>query len=34
MEDSDFAGLTIDPGARAETLSIADFVAIAVHLYG
>ena len=34
MKDSDFGGLTIDPDARAETLSIADFVAIAVHLHG
>ena len=34
MEDSDFGGLTIDPGARAETLSIADLVAITVHLHG
>ena len=34
MEDSDFGGLEIDPSARAETLSIADFVAIAAHLQG
>ena len=34
MEDSDFGGLAIDPSARAETLSIADFVAIAAHLQG
>ena len=34
MEDNDFGGLAIDPSARAETLSIADFVAIAAHLHG
>ena len=34
MEDDDFGGLAIDPSARAETLSIADFVAIALHLQG
>ena len=34
MEDNDFEGLAIDPSARAETLSIADFVAIATHLHG
>ena len=34
MEDSDFERLAIDPKARAETLSIADFVAIARHLQG
>ncbi len=34
MEDDDFGGLAIDPSARAETLSIADFVAIAMHLHG
>jgi 16S rRNA (adenine1518-N6/adenine1519-N6)-dimethyltransferase len=34
MEDSDFGALTINPGARAETLSIADLVAIAIHLHG
>ena len=34
MKDSDFGALTIDPGARAEKLSIADLVAIAIHLQG
>ena len=34
MEDDDFGGLAIDPSARAETLSIADFVAMALHLQG
>ena len=34
MEDSDFGRLAIDPRARAETLSIADFAAIAEHLQG
>ena len=34
MEENDFGGLAIDPSARAETLSIADFVAIAAHLHG
>ena len=34
MEDSDFGRLAIDPRARAETLSIADFVEIAAHLQG
>ena len=34
MEDDDFGELAIDPSARAETLSIADFVAITVHLHG
>ena len=34
MEDSDFRALAIDPSARAETLSIADLVAITVHLQG
>ena len=34
MEDNDFRGLAIDPSARAETLSITDFVAIAAHLHG
>ena len=34
MEDSDFGALTIDPSARAETLSIADLVAIANYLQG
>ena len=32
LADSDFEALRIDPSARAETLSIADFVAIAGHL--
>ena len=32
LEDSDFEALQIDPGARAETLSISDFVSIASHL--
>ena len=32
LADSDFEALRIDPGARAETLSIADFVAIAGYL--
>ena len=32
LADSDFGALRIDPSARAETLSIADFVAIAGHL--
>ena len=32
LEDSDFEALRIDPTARAETLSIADFVAIASYL--
>ena len=34
MEDNDFEGLAINPSARAETLSIEDFVAIATHLHG
>jgi 16S rRNA (adenine1518-N6/adenine1519-N6)-dimethyltransferase len=34
MEDKDFGALAIDPSARAETLSIKDFVAIAAHLCG
>ena len=34
MEDNDFDGLAINPSARAETLSIEDFVAIATHLHG
>lgn len=34
LEDSDFEELAIDPSARAETLSLADFVAIAMHLHG
>ena len=34
LEDSDFEGLAIDPSARAETLSIDDFAAIALHLHG
>ena len=34
MEDNDFGALAIDPSARAETLSIKDFVAIAAHLCG
>ena len=32
IEDSDFEALKIDPSARAETLSIDDFVAITIHL--
>ena len=32
LEDSDFEALNIDPNARAETLSIEDFVAITTHL--
>ena len=32
LEDSDFEALKIDPSARAETLSIGDFVAITMHL--
>ena len=32
LEDSDFEALQIDPGARAETLAIDDFVAITIHL--
>jgi 16S rRNA (adenine1518-N6/adenine1519-N6)-dimethyltransferase len=32
LADSDFEALRIDPGARAETLSIADFVAVAGYL--
>ena len=32
MENSDFVTLTIDPGAKAETLPIADLVAIAIDL--
>ena len=32
LEDSDFEALEIDPSARAETLSIDDFVAITMHL--
>ena len=32
LEDSDFEALKIDPSARAETLSINDFVAITMHL--
>jgi len=34
MQDSDFWELAIDPSARAETLSISDFVAISAHLQG
>jgi 16S rRNA (adenine1518-N6/adenine1519-N6)-dimethyltransferase len=34
LKDSDFGALAIDPSARAETLSIADLVAITVHLQG
>ena len=34
LEDSDFEGLAINPSARAETLSIDDFAAIALHLHG
>ena len=34
MDDIDFEGLAINPSARAETLSIEDFVAIATHLHG
>ena len=32
LEDADFVALQIDPGARAETLAIGDFVAITTHL--
>jgi 16S rRNA (adenine1518-N6/adenine1519-N6)-dimethyltransferase len=32
LNDSDFETLQIDPSARAETLSIDDFVAITTHL--
>ena len=32
LDDSDFDALQIDPSARAETLSIDDFVAITTHL--
>ena len=32
LEDSDFEALQIDPSARAETLSIDDFVAITAHV--
>ncbi len=32
LEDSDFEALNIDPNARAETLSIEDFIAITTHL--
>ena len=32
LEERDFDALQIDPSARAETLSIDDFVAITVHL--
>ena len=32
LDDSDFEALQIDPSARAETLSIDDFVAITTHL--
>ncbi len=31
LEDSDFEALKIDPGARAETLTTDDFVAITLH---
>ena len=33
LEDSDFEALQIDPSARAETLSIKDFIAITNRLY-
>ena len=32
LEDNDFEALQIDPSARAETISIDDFVAITMHL--
>jgi len=32
LGDSDFATLQIDPSARAETLSLDDFVAITAHV--
>ena len=32
LEDSDFEALHIDPSARAETLSIEDFIAITNRL--
>ena len=32
LDDSDFDALQINPSARAETLSIDDFVAITTHL--
>jgi 16S rRNA (adenine1518-N6/adenine1519-N6)-dimethyltransferase len=34
LDDSDFKALQIDPSARAETLSIDDFVAITAHVQG
>ena len=34
LDDSDFKALQIDPSARAETLSIDDFVSITAHVQG
>jgi 16S rRNA (adenine1518-N6/adenine1519-N6)-dimethyltransferase len=33
LEIADFEALGIDPGARAETLSVSDFVRIANHIH-